>query len=1118
MNDQDQTKRERQARDIFLRAVEIGSPEARAAYLEGACRQDEALRARVVNLLANHRQDTFLEGSAVELFPSSEKPGAVIGRYKLLEKIGEGGMGVVYMAQQEEPVRRRVALKIIKLGMDTKQVVARFEAERQALALMDHPNIAKVLDGGATDTGRPYFVMELVQGVPITEFCDRNRLPARERIKLFITVCQAIQSAHQKGIIHRDLKPTNILVTLDGGVPRPMVIDFGVAKAIQQKLTEKTVFTNYATMIGTPAYMSPEQVEMSRLDVDTRSDIYGLGVLLYELLTGTTPFPEKRLRSASYQEMQRIILEEEPERPSTRLSTLQGEQRSIVARNRGASELALGRVFADDLDWIVMKCLEKDRARRYETANGLAFDLKRHLNNEPVLARPPSTAYRLQKAWRRNKVTFTAAAVAAGALVVGTGVSSWQAIVASRARNDEKQERQLAESREAEARQNLYAAHMNLALQAVEEKNIGYALSLLDLQRPQPGQADLRGWEWRYLWKVCRSDELLRLGSHSNSVGYAVFSPKGDVLATCSEDQTVKLWDMTVQRETAVLPHEGVVLAAAFSTDGNRLATACADGNLRLWDVATRRELSRVAVGNIAVAAWHQRAAFSPGGEMLALGEETGTVYLWDVVRGTRVSVLEAGRMPMCLAFSPNGKILAAGLDEDVRLWDLSRGEQILLLTNHTAWVGSLAFSFDGKTLAVGCGDGTIALWDFATAREIRTLAVHSTWIPALAFSSDGKMLASASADHSAILWDVATGQGTTLHGHLNEVHAIAIAPDGRTVATGTKKDGIVRLWSTTPKPQEQTSQTLRQTLRGGGPGGAGPLSPDGTAFLAVYADRTVELWETASLRATTHFPLDIADQTPLALSPQGKLIALGEPDGAIRLVETSTGREIANFGPRDAGVKALAFSLDGEKLAVATAEHKFRVWEVATKQVLSEMAHRANLMDRPSSFTFSADGAALCASYEDNTAEIFDTATGRRLGLLEGAKFVICGAVLLPDGRTAATADMSQDVKLWDVKTQKELVTLRGERLSYTAIALSLDGRRLAAGGWPVRLWDPVTHQQVALLKPPPTDGPTALAFSADGNMLVMAGGQSLHTWRAASWAEIEAAEKKTEGKTQSR
>ena len=314
------------------------SLEEQRAFVKGACGGDEPLRQAVEGLLEAYSQaGGFIPPrlSDPRDVPCDstprEGPGTVIGRYKLLEKIGEGGMGVVYMAQQEEPVRRRVALKIIKLGMDTKQVVARFEAERQALALMDHPNIAKVLDGGATETGRPYFVMELVQGVPITEFCDRNRLPARERIKLFITVCQAIQSAHQKGIIHRDLKPTNILVTLDAGVPMPMVIDFGVAKATQQKLTEKTVFTNYATMIGTPAYMSPEQAEMSRLDVDTRSDIYGLGVLLYELLTGTTPFPEKRLRSAGYQEMQRIIMEEQPERPSTRLRRRRsGRERSAV--------------------------------------------------------------------------------------------------------------------------------------------------------------------------------------------------------------------------------------------------------------------------------------------------------------------------------------------------------------------------------------------------------------------------------------------------------------------------------------------------------------------------------------------------------------------------------------------------------------------------------------------------------------------------------------------------------------------------------------------------------------------------------------------------------------------
>ncbi len=433
---------------VFAAALEL-PVDQRAAYLDQACAGDDALRRRVEALLRVHDDaGNFFDKLASAAKPAaegqmpgpsgtirlpsipSEKPGDRIGRYKLLQQIGEGGCGVVYMAEQEEPVRRRVALKVIKLGMDTKNVIARFEAERQALALMDHPNIAKVLDAGATETGRPYFVMELVRGIKITDYCDENNLSTVVRLELFVLVCQAIQHAHQKGIIHRDIKPSNILVADHDGVPVPKVIDFGIAKATtDQRLTDKTLFTAFEQFIGTPAYMSPEQAKLSGLDIDTRSDIYSLGVLLYELLTAQTPFESKRLLEMELDEIRRIIREEEPVRPSTKLQTLNAAEQTTVARHRQCEPPKLFGIIRGDLDWIVMKCLEKDRTRRYDTANGLAADLKRHLNTEPIIARPPSLGYTLQKAVRRKRLAIGATAAIIILLAVLATLAPWQQMV-----------------------------------------------------------------------------------------------------------------------------------------------------------------------------------------------------------------------------------------------------------------------------------------------------------------------------------------------------------------------------------------------------------------------------------------------------------------------------------------------------------------------------------------------------------------------------------------------------------------------------------------------------------------------------------------------------------------
>ena len=447
---------------IFYEVVEMTDVVQRRRFLDEACAGKPAMRANLDALLAAHERATqFFEESNVSLksslasagvepaagknsalkLPSDEQPGTRIGHYRLLQKIGEGGGGAVYLAEQFEPVRRQVAFKIIKLGMDTKNVIARFELERQALAMMDHPNIAQVFDAGATETGRPYFVMELVRGVKITEYCDRNQLNVRQRLELFAQVCHAIQHAHQKGVIHRDIKPSNILVTLLDGAPVPKVIDFGVAKATAVDLTEKTFSTAHGHLIGTPAYMSPEQAQMSGLDIDTRSDIYSLGVLLYELLTSQTPFDANELVQSGLDEMRRTLRDEEPYRPSAKLNTLHGTELTQTAACRHIEPPRLKSLLKGDLDWVVMKCLEKDRRRRYETANGLAMDIRRFLDNEPVMARPPSRVYRLQKLVLRNKVVFASGVAVTAALIFGLGAATWAFL-------REKDARQRAEIRE----------------------------------------------------------------------------------------------------------------------------------------------------------------------------------------------------------------------------------------------------------------------------------------------------------------------------------------------------------------------------------------------------------------------------------------------------------------------------------------------------------------------------------------------------------------------------------------------------------------------------------------------------------------------------------------------
>ncbi len=607
--------------EMFLGALEKSDPAERAAFLAEQCRGNVELQRHVERLLrANERAQGFLEGPlqeasrTIDLRPATEGAGSLIaGRYKLLEPIGEGGMGTVWMAQQTEPVKRTVALKLIKAGMDTKAVLARFEAERQALALMDHPNIAKVLDAGATDEGRPYFVMELVKGVPITRYCDERKLPLPERLDLFVSVCQAVQHAHQKGVIHRDLKPSNVLVARYDDHPVPKVIDFGIAKAAGQPLTDRTLVTGFGAVVGTPEYMSPEQAQFNQLDIDTRSDIYALGVLLYELLTGSTPVTRRDLEKAGLLEVLRMIREQEPPRPSTRLGS--ATTLPEIAAARASEPKALAALIRNDLDWIVMKALEKDRNRRYETATGLATDIKRYLNGEAVQAHPPSASYRFRKAFRKNKVAIATVAAFMGLLIAATGVSIRLALKAWRA--------------EAEARQNAekathsqgIAAGLNMSLvEALDESKLTAASLQVDADLAEI-KADRKTGLLRLVrtlkglnpvgQTVMPSDDLGRhrrelrefvtMASLAHGQALATLLPPFSHderaiarLFTCAHvprvltagvDRTARLWDISSGRQIAILRrNDELVLGAGFSPDGSTAFTDCSDGVVRFWE------------------------------------------------------------------------------------------------------------------------------------------------------------------------------------------------------------------------------------------------------------------------------------------------------------------------------------------------------------------------------------------------------------------------------------------------------------------------------------------------------------------------------------------------------
>lgn len=1130
------------ANEIFLSALDFATPAERAAHLDATCGNDAELRRQVEVLLAAHdRAGSFLERPAAangtgaytsdpdnvgSAEPAVVKvPGTRIGPYKLLQKLGEGGMGTVYMAEQEEPVRRTVAVKLVKPGMDSRQVVARFEAERQALALMDHPNIAKVLDAGTTETGRPYFVMELVRGVPITRYCDQQHLTTKERLGLFVPVCQALQHAHQKGVIHRDLKPTNVLIALYDGAPVPKVIDFGVAKALHQRLTDRTMFTEFGQVVGTLEYMSPEQAELNQLDIDTRSDVYALGVLLYELLTGTTPLDRKRLRKAAFDEMLRLIREEEPPKPSTRLSG--SDELPSIAANRRTEPRKLGKLMRGELDWIVMKALEKDRSRRYETANGLALDVQRYLTHEPVLAGPPGAGYRLRKFARRHRAAVVTGSCFVMVLLVGAVISTWLALRATVAEWDARTAERIAveekERADGEATSARKSAAVALAEKQRAEDALGKArreraISLLrqaamawqdndnvplarTLLREVP--EDLRGWEWNCLRRACQGGYLTLYG-HTGQVNGVAFSPDGTRLATASADQTARLWDAATGAQLLELKSHGRgLMCLAFSPDGQRLATGGQLGAVNVWDVRSGTALLDFAGHSDDV----YSIAYSPDGQRLATGSSDTTVRVWDAHTGRPTHVLKGHEKSVeSVAFSPDSQRLASGsLDLTARVWDANTGTHLHTLKGITGNFGGIwfrsdavAFSPDGKYLCTGSVDFKTRLWDAHTGQLVRVVldGQGRSGSTRVVFSPDGQWLAGF--HESVQVSEIRTGrQILTLKGH-KFVDGVAFSPDGQRLAT-TGADATVQLW-------DLRGESGRLSLQGHAGFVIGvAFSPDGRHLATGGRDGTAKIWDATTGAGVITLRGHTDAVNTVAFSPDGRHLAtaagacpnpfrppVGE-DRTAKIWDIQTGQVLRTFTGHTEGVWGVAFSPDGQSLATSGFDRTARVWDVHTGREL----HTLNVgSDGPRVWgvAFSPDGrrlAAACDGAENgrNSVRVWDAHTGQLLQSLRGHTRCVNDVTFSPDGRRLATASDDMTVKVWDADTGQELRTLKGHSDQIWRLAFSADGTRLATASidQTTRVWDAHTGHERLTLKGH-TGGVVGVALSRDGRRLATA------------------------------
>ena len=1032
----------------------------------------------------------------------------VLANFRPIEEIGRGGMGVVWLAEQVEPVRRRVALKLIKFEQTSKDVLARFEAEKQALAMMDHPNIARVLDAGATEDARPYFVMELVDGIPITQYCDDNKLSVDERLNLFVPVCKAVQHAHQKGIIHRDLKPSNVLVAEVDGEAIPKVIDFGLAKAVEQnlQLSDLTMQTEFGKVVGTVQYMSPEQAELKGVDtedIDTRTDVYSLGVMLYELMTGSTPVDEETLGQNALLKVLQIVREEDPPRPSSRLSSSSNEVTSAVSDRRSMHPARLRQLLHGELDWVVMRALEKEPNRRYQTANDLAQDLSNYLTGEAVVARPPSTWYQAQKFARRNR-GLVASLVAIGiALVGGIAGTTYGLIKANtkaelaeteqgRAqRNEERavEAERLASASAQRARDAQAASQFQLANARWDAGRAGRARELLGAIAPEYRDS----FEWKYCARMFNGSDLTCYGIGNDLRGVA-FSPDGRRIATGDLVGRLKLWDAQTGQELASLSgHQGPANEVVFSPDGSLIAAAGPGGCISIWESTTLERLATLDGDTNSVIG----IGFRADGRQLVSVSCNATIKRWDVQSGREVATLDGNEAVRDVSFSLDSSRFVFCATSGLAVRETLSGRNISMQPNSIRGATSVAISPDGMHVAVGSHDA-IELWTADLTRKLWVGYAKSGWIRDLKFSPDGTHVVSAGESEGHLqIWDVRSGSKVrALVGNSGPINGIDFSPGGERLATGSSNTRL-RLWDLRSGQKAISLRAHHKIILGLA------YSHDNARITSFAADGTVKLWDVETCLETASVKVLNADVSSrpsstdcVTFSPDDAYIAVVGADHTVKILDGKTGTEQKTLAGHSDRVNGVSFGPKGKWLVSAGQDHDVKVWDVESGEEVSTMVgHTGPVI----SVAFSPDGNYIASAGEDATVRLWDAQSFRQIHSLEHHRDHVLNVTFSPDGKRLASAGNEPMIYTWEVETGKLVSQMRSGDGGIVDLEYSPDSRRLVSTGYDrsMKLWDTDAAQEllsveadsVGLENSPGgrTHRLHGLAFSFDGQQIAV-------------------------------